>query len=103
MKKKYSFIFFIALCCINLLFFTIQHFDVFHTLPIVTLNDLSTTQYEERTDISYIKSIKYGKIVSDEKKVDTSTLGKKKIIVIIKNNYGKSREYQFFINVKKKK
>lgn len=102
MKKKYSFIFFIALCCISLLFFTIQHFDVFHTLPIVTLNDLSTTQYEERTDISYIKNIKYGKVISKPKKIDTTTPGEKRITIVIENNYGKKTKYQYFVNVEKR-
>lgn len=71
-------------------------------MPIVSLNSLETYQGEDRTDISYIKNIKYGKIISEEKKADTSKLGKKKLIVIIENNYGKSMEYQFFITIKEK-
>lgn len=102
MNKKYFFIIFIILCCISLLYFTIQYFDIFHTIPIVSLNNLETNQYEDRTDISYIKNIKYGKIISKEKKIDTSKPGKKKLIIIIENNYGKSMEYQFFITIKKK-
>lgn len=101
MKKNHlGIIFFIGV--IGLLYFTIQYFDIFHTMPIVSLNDLSATQYKERTDISYIKNIEYGKVVSKEKKVDTTTLGEKKIVLIIENNYGKTREYQFFVNVKNK-
>ncbi len=70
-------------------------------MTIVSLNDLSATQYEERTDVSYIKNIKYGKVISKENKIDTTTPGEKKIVFIIENNYGKTREYQFFVNVKK--
>ena len=82
--------------------FVIQYFDIFHTMPIVSLNDLTASQYDERTDVSYVKSIKYGKVVSKEKKVDTTTTGEKKIVLIIENNYGKTREYQFFVKVKRK-
>lgn len=102
MKKKYFIICFCILYFIGFISFVIQFFDIFHTMPIVSLNDLSATQYEERTDISYIKNIKYGKVVSKEKKVDTTTPGEKKIVFIIENNYGKTREYQYFVNVKKK-
>lgn len=50
-------------------------------MPIVSLNNLSATQYEEKTNISYIKNIKYGKVISKEQKIDTTTPGKKKIIM----------------------
>lgn len=46
----------------------IQYFDIFHTMPIVSFNDLSATQFEERTNLSFIKKIKYGKVISKEKK-----------------------------------
>jgi hypothetical protein len=101
-KKKYFFISFIIFCFIGLTFFIIQVFDVFHTYPIVTLNDLSATQYEERTNVSFIKDIKYGKVVSKEKLIDTATPGEKKVVVIIENNYGKKRKYQFFVNIVEK-
>ena len=81
----------------------IGFFDIFHTMPVVSLNDLSATQYEVKTDVSYIKNIKYGKIISKEKVVDTTTLGTKKIVIVIENNYGKARDYQFFVKVKKAK
>ena len=103
MKKKSFFIIcFGIIFFINLIFFVIQYFKYFHTMPIVSLNNLSATQYEEKTNISYIKNIKYGKVISKEQKIDTTTPGKKKIVIIIENNYGKTREYQLFVNVKKK-
>ncbi len=103
MKKKSFFIIcFGIIFFINLISFVIQYFNIFHTMPIVSLNNLSATQYEEKTNISYIKNIKYGKVISKEQKIDTTTPGKKKIIIIIENNYGKTRKYQYFVNVKKK-
>lgn len=105
MKKRkliiivcFGIIFLITLIC-----FIIQFFDIFHTMPVVSLNDLSATQYEVKTDVSYIKNIKYGKIISKEKVVNTTTLGTKKIVIVIENNYGKARDYQFFVKVKKAK
>lgn len=82
MKKKSFFIIcFGIIFFINLIFFVIQYFNIFHTMPIVSLNNLSATQYEEKTNISYIKNIKYGKVISKEQKIDTTTPGKKKIIM----------------------
>jgi hypothetical protein len=43
------------------------------------------------------------KIISKEKVVDTTTLGTKKIVIVIENDYGKARDYQFFVKVKKAK
>lgn len=102
MKKRIFIIGFAIFMFVFLIYYIILFFDVFHTMPIVSLNNLSATQYEEKTDISYIKNIKYGRIVSASKKIDTSTPGKKKVVIKIKNDYGKIREYQFFVDVKEK-
>lgn len=81
-------------------YFVIQIFDPFHTLPIVELKDnLTAEQNEKATNISYIEDVKYGKIISKEENIDTTTLGKKKIKIEIENNYGKKREYIFYIDV----
>lgn len=101
-KKSYIIICSIVIYFSICLYFFIQYFDIFHTMPIVSFNDLSATQYEKKTDLSYIKNIKYGKIISKPKKIDTTTPGKKKIVIVIENNYGKAREYQFFVDVQKK-
>lgn len=103
MNKKSLIICFGIIFSICLVYFIIQFFDIFHTMPIVSLNNLSAIQYEKKTNISYIKHIKYGKVISPIKEIDTSTPGKKKVIIIIENNYGKTKEYQFFVDVQKKK
>lgn len=77
-----------------------MHFDLFHTAPRIELaENLTANQYEDVMDISFIKKIDYGKIVSKEQKVDTSIPGKKRISFIIENNYGKKRKYEFIIEV----
>lgn len=99
MRKKVIIISTIILLLI-MLYFVIQIFDPFHTLPIVELKDnLTAEQNEKSTNISYIEDVKYGKIISKEENIDTTTLGKKKIKIEIENNYGKKREYIFYIDV----
>lgn len=84
-----------------MLYFVIQIFDPFHALPNVELKDnLTAEQNEKVTNISYIKDVRHGKVISKEENIDTTTLGKKKIKIEIENNYGKKREYIFYIDVK---
>ena len=90
----------IIICLLIMVYFALQIFDPFHTLPVVELKDnLTAEQNEKVTDISYIEDVRYGKVVSKEKKIDTKTLGKKKVVIEIENNYGKKREYIFYIDV----
>ena len=100
MKKNKIITIGIIIFLLIMVYFVIQIFDPFHTLPIVELKDnLTAEQNEEVTDISYIEDVRYGKVVSKEKKIDTKTLGKKKVVIEIENNYGKKREYIFYIDV----
>ena len=100
MRKKVIIISTIILLLI-MLYFVIQIFDPFHTLPIVELKDnLTAEQNEKVTNISYIEDVRHGKVISKEENIDTTTLGKKKIKIEIENNYGKKREYIFYIDVK---
>lgn len=91
----------IIICLLIMVYFALQIFDPFHSLPIVELKDnLTAEQNEKVTNISYIEDVKYGKVISKEENIDTTTLGKKKIKIEIENNYGKKREYIFYIDVK---
>ncbi len=102
MKEKTIIILTILFLLITV-YFVLQIFDPFHTLPMVELKDnLTAIQNEKVTDISYIEDIKYGKIVSKEKNIDTKTLGEKKVVIEIENNYGKKREYIFYIEIIKR-
>lgn len=99
MRKKVIIISTIIFLLIMIYFF-LQIFDPFHTLPVVELKDnLTAEQNEKVTNISYIEDVKYGKIISKEENIDTKTLGKKKVVIEIENNYGKKREYIFYIDV----
>lgn len=99
MKKELIMILIISFILILSYFFS-ERFDIFHTLPIVELKDNLTAIHNRKvTDISYIRNIRYGKIVSKEKNIDTKTLGKKKVTIKIENNYGKKKEYIFYIEV----
>lgn len=72
----------------------------YRELPIVDCDYYAKAeQYAEITNYYGIKSVKKGKIITKEKIIDTSILGRKKIKLIIENNYGKKREYQYFINI----
>ena len=100
MKKNKIITIGIIIFLLIMVYFVIQIFDPFHTLPIVELKDnLTAEQNEKATNISYIEDVKYGKVVSKEENIDTTTLGKKKIKIEIENNYGKKREYIFYIDV----
>lgn len=100
MKKNKIITIGIIIFLLIMVYFVIQIFDPFHTLPIVELKDnLTAEQNEKATNISYIEDVKYGKIISKEENIDTTTLGKKKIKIEIENNYGKKREYIFYIDV----
>lgn len=99
MRKKVIIISTIILLLI-MLYFVIQIFDPFYTLPIVELKDnLTAEQNEKVTNLSYIENVKYGKVISKEENIDTTTLGKKKVKIEIENNYGTKREYIFYIEV----
>lgn len=100
MKKNKIIMIVIIIFLLIMLYFILQIFDPFHTLPIVEVKDnLTAEQNEEVTDISYIEDVRYGKIASKEKNINTKTLGKKKIVIEIENNYGKKREYIFYVEV----
>lgn len=101
MKKNKIITVGIIICLLIMVYFALQIFDPFHTLPIVELKDnLIAEQNEKVTNISYIENVRYGKVISKEENIDTTTLGKKKVKIEIENNYGKKREYIFYIDVK---
>lgn len=78
-RKNKVIIILIVIWILSVIYFTLTFFDPFHTVPIVKLNDvLTATQNEKVSNLSYIEEIKYGKIISQEKNIDTSKLGKQK-------------------------
>lgn len=102
MKRKKIVIFLSVFYLLTFIYFFVSYFDIFHVIPVVALSkNLHAIQNETVMDISYIKGIKYGKVVSKKKRIDTSTLGEKKIVITIQNNYGKKYDYTFYININK--
>ena len=72
-------------------------------MPIVDCDYYAKAeQYSEITNYYGIRNVDKGKIITKEKIIDTSRLGRKKILLTIENNYGKKREYQYFINIVEK-
>lgn len=92
----------IVICIIIILaIILINFFDYYYNqLPNVILKeDLTVNVSSEVTNLSFIEKIEGGTIISKEKKIDTSSTGKKEVIITIKNKYGKERQYKYFINV----
>ena len=89
-------IFIICLITILLMFF-----NPLNELPTVILKEDLTVEKDEKVKASeFIQKIKKGKIVSKDYYIDSSKYGQQKIVIKIENNYGKKREYQFFVEVK---
>ena len=86
----------ICLVTIVLMFFNPQN-----ELPTVVLkDDLSVKRNEKVKPSEFIRTIEKGKIVSKDKYIDTSNYGKQKIVIVVEKNYGKKRDYIFFVEVK---
>lgn len=49
--------------------------------------------------LSFIKDIKNGEILTEDNKIDTSTLGSKELEILLKNNFEKEVKYTFKINI----
>lgn len=98
MKKKNKIIICIIIFLIIVLINLFDHY--YNQLPNVILkDDLTVNISSEVTNLSFIEKIEGGTIISKEKKIDTSSTGKKEVIITIKNKYEKERQYKYFINV----
>lgn len=67
-----------------------------------TIKLTNNLDIEINTDInllSLIENIENGEIISNDTKIDTSTLGKQKLNIRIKNKYNKEETYSFEINI----
>lgn len=86
-----------------ILIVTIKVYE-YNRIPIIALkDDLTVFMSEDVTNLSFVKDLKNGIIVTKEEKIDTSTIGKKKIVLTIKNKYGENMDYIYFIEVKNNK
>ena len=98
MKKKNKIIICIIICLVIVL---INLFDYYYNqLPTVILKDnLTVTALSDVTNLSFIEKIEDGVVISKEEKIDTTSLGKKEIVIVIINKCGKERKYKYFIDV----
>ena len=100
MKKKV-----VIIICFILVIWLITDFLLFfnpanEVQNVILVEDLTIKKDEKVKASDFIKKIEKGKMVSKDYYIDSSEYGRQKIIIKIKNNYGKKREYQFFIEVK---
>lgn len=63
------------------------------------IDNLDIEVYSEITNISLIKNIENGKIISEKETIDTSLLGSKEIKIIYLNENNEEKEYKFKINI----
>lgn len=97
--------FILAVIFISIIFLYIWYMFLYtyRELPLIDCDYYAKAeQYSEITNYYGIRNIEKGKILTEEKIVDTSKLGRKKIILTIENNYGKKRQFQYFINIVEK-
>lgn len=66
---------------------------------ITLIDDLDIEVYSEITNLSLIKEIEYGEILSEKETIDTSALGDKEIKIIYLNESNEKKEYKFSINI----
>lgn len=72
------------------------------TPEVITVDDLIVTQYEKVSDVSFVEKVINGKIISKEKEIDTSNLGKKKVTIEVENLSGEKYEFEFEVEVVEK-
>lgn len=96
---KISIVILIIVFIVNLIITIISFFR--KPPKIMLKEDLNVCVNETVTNTSFVSEIQNGKITSEEKSGDTSTLGKRLILLNIKDNYGKDIEYYYTINIVK--
>ena len=68
-------------------------------LKVNLVSDRVVNINDEVDNTDYIKSIKNGTIISDKEQVDTSILGKKKIVLKIKNYFNNIEKFTYDIDI----
>lgn len=94
-KRKILFIFLIFL----LLGISIYIYFYNKKVKIQLKDNLTVNVNKKVTNLSFIKSIKYGSVISNKKEINTSKLGKITINLRLKNKLGKRFNYKFKIKV----
>ena len=93
-----------VLLCFGCILDTLYKKNAFHSFPEIEWKDLDNiNQYDNVKTYDLIKNIKYGKIISPNKTIDTSIVTKKNIKYIVESKSGKRQIIIITINIKEKK
>lgn len=94
----------LVLLCFDCILDTLYKRNAFHSFPEIEWKDLDNiNQYDNVKTYDLIKNIKYGKIISPNKTIDTSIVTKKNIKYIVESKSGKRQIIIITINIKEKK
>lgn len=66
---------------------------------IILIDNLDIEVYSDITNLSLIKKIDNGEIISEKEQIDTNSLGKKEIKIAYLNENNEEKEYTFTINI----
>lgn len=87
----------IILCSMLVFIIVVSSFCYyFFKEPLVILKDnLNVSINEKVTNLDFINDVRNGEIVSVSESIPTSSLGKKSVSIIVKNNFGKKFNFDF--------
>ncbi len=68
-------------------------------VKVMLSSNLTTEIHEDVNVMSFVQDVKHGEIISQDEKIDTSTLGEKEIHLKIKNEQGNEEDYTFKVQV----
>ena len=97
-KKKIKIIFIISLVSIIVVAISMFLIILNNKVNLVLKKDLNVQINSEVSLYSFVEKIKSGEIISNDKEIDTSTLGKQDLSIKVKNG-STTKEYKFTINV----
>lgn len=98
-KKKVVFGILITITILGVLVLGTYYYFYRQEVTVLLKEDLTVPFQTEVTNLSFIKKVKNGKVMTESQKIDTSKVGKAKIKLVLKNNLGRKEEYTFEVNV----
>ena len=99
MKKKYVLILLIILAIFIISFVLIFLFIQSKKLKVSFEKNIKISINEKVYNTDYIKKIENGKLKSNKKLIDTTTLGKKKVSIFITDYFKKNKEFVYVVNI----
>ncbi len=68
-------------------------------VKVELIDNLDVDIFGEVSNVSFVKSISKGKVITENENIDTSTLGEKKITLKLKNKFGQVSDYNFVVKI----